>query len=93
MSDIKPLSVAKTKVIRPIQSSGTIPVKRVSQVIIDDNVPDYTGDYEITPNAHNPIVLQTKNKKMVDDVTVKKIPFFDVSNTSGGTTIFIGNEV
>ena len=30
---------------------------------------------------------------MKDDVTVKKIPFYNVSNTAGGTTVYIGKEV
>ena len=53
---------------------------------------DYKGDYEVTPKV-NEQSLKTKNKRMTDDVKVKSIPFFNVSNTSGGSTAYIGSEV
>ena len=53
---------------------------------------DYTGDYEVTPST-NKQSLYTRDKHMVDDVTVKAIPYFEVSNNSGGKTITIGIEV
>ena len=34
--------------------------------------------------------LPTASKTMYTDVTVKAIPYYDVSNPSGGTTIYIG---
>lgn len=52
----------------------------------------YEGDYEITPSAHHNIVLETANKKMMGDVNVLQIPYFETSNTSG-YTIYIGSEV
>ena len=52
----------------------------------------YTGDYIVTPKVE-PQTLPTNGKVMGDDVTVKSIPFFNVSNTSGGSTVFIGSEV
>ncbi len=52
----------------------------------------YTGDYRVTPKVEEQ-TLSTKEKSMVKDVTVKAIPFFNVSNTSGGRTVYIGSEV
>lgn len=52
----------------------------------------YKGDYTITPKV-NAQQMPTKGKIMADDVTVKEIPFFNVSNTSGGSTVYIGKEV
>lgn len=52
----------------------------------------YTGEYEVTPKVEEQ-TMPTKDKVLLDDMTVKAIPFFNVSNTSGGSTVFIGNEV
>lgn len=53
---------------------------------------DYTGSYEVTPKTSEQS-LQTKDKHLIENVTIKSIPFFDVSNTSGGSTVYIGSEV
>ena len=53
---------------------------------------DYNGAYEVTPKVIEQ-ALKTKDKRMTDDVRIKSIPFFNVSNTSGGSTAYIGSEV
>lgn len=53
---------------------------------------DYKGAYEVTPRVTEQS-LKTKDKHMADDVKIKSIPFFNVSNTSGGSTAYIGSEV
>ena len=53
---------------------------------------EYEGDYIVTPKVESQ-TMPTKNKLLTEDVTIKSIPFFNVSNTSGGSTVFIGNEV
>ena len=52
----------------------------------------YEGEYEVTPQFDEQ-TLPTKEKVMRDDVTVKAIPISRVSNTSGGTTVYIALEV
>ena len=52
----------------------------------------YDGDYIVTPKVTEQ-TIPTKEKLMVDDMTVKSIPFFSASNTSGGNTVYIGREV
>ena len=52
----------------------------------------YDGPYNVTPKI-DPQTLKTKDKLMADDVKIKAIPVFRVSNTSGGTTVYIANEV
>lgn len=51
----------------------------------------YDGQYEVTPSAHNSIVLETREKLMADDVTVLKIPYYETSNESG-LTVYIAGE-
>lgn len=52
----------------------------------------YEGDYEVTPKV-DAQTMPTKGKVMEEDVTIKSIPFFDVSNMSGGTTVYIAKEI
>ena len=52
----------------------------------------YNGDYIVTPKVKAQ-TLPTKNKVMNDDVTINSVPFFNVSNISGGNTIYIASEV
>lgn len=52
----------------------------------------YDGKYTVTPKV-DAQTMPTKYKVMTDDVTIKSIPFFNVSNNSGGSTVYIGNEV
>ena len=60
--------------------------------IIGGNVEEYKGLYEVTPKIEEQ-TLQTASKVMRNDVKINKIPFFKVSNDSGGNTVFIGSEV
>lgn len=53
---------------------------------------EYTGSYNITPDIDKQ-VMSTKNKMMVDDVTINGIPYFETSNDAGGNTIYIGKEI
>lgn len=52
----------------------------------------YDGPYEVTPKV-SAQTLQTAQKFMREDVSVRAIPYFDVSNPAGGNTIYIANEV
>lgn len=51
----------------------------------------YSGPYRVTPSG-NEQKLYTSEKVMAEDVTVESIPYFEVSNTSGGTTAIIGGN-
>lgn len=50
----------------------------------------YASEYEVTPKV-TAQQLKTANKLMADDLTVKAIPYFEVSNSAGGTTVTIGD--
>lgn len=54
-----------------------------------DGTPLYSGEYAVTPSAQSEQTLPTAQKKLVDDIVVEKIPFFAVSNNSGGKTVTI----
>ena len=49
------------------------------------------GPYDITP-LFTAQVLPTAKKLMQKDVTIRKIPQYEVSNDSSGYTLIIGEE-
>lgn len=53
--------------------------------------PIYSGPTEVTPKISKQ-TLATKNKTVMEDITVLKIPYFETSNETG-TTVYIANEV
>lgn len=59
---------------------------------IYEDYPSYTGEYGATPKVVAQ-TLPTAQKFLSQNVTIAKIPYFEVSNTSGGDTVYIGNEV
>ena len=52
----------------------------------------YDGQYEIEPKAHTTTTLNTNGKTLLNNVVVKKIPYFETSNFSG-YTVYIASEV
>ena len=54
-------------------------------------LPPYTGDYTVTPDLSDDIILPTMNKSMTDNVTIARIPTYEVENPSGGITFIIGS--
>ncbi|MGN1410283.1 MAG: hypothetical protein ACI4XJ_08910 [Eubacteriales bacterium] len=69
---------------RVLTASGGVAVWR--------ELPKYTGEYSVTPSAESAQTLETAQKYLDDNVTVEKIPTYEVSNDSGGATLIIGNE-
>lgn len=49
----------------------------------------YEGEYIVKPTVDDQM-LETKNKLMVDNVTVLAIPYFETSNIANGLTVYIG---
>ena len=60
--------------------------------LIPNGVEEYNGGYSVTPRVDEQL-LCTAKKFMVEDVTIKAIPFYNVSNNSGGNTVYIGKEI
>ena len=53
---------------------------------------DYTGPYEVTPQLYKSILLPTKGSMPKGDITVLKVPQYEVTNEAGGTTLILGGE-
>ena len=54
-----------------------------------DPYPVYTGETVVTPRAYEQ-VLDTEDTIVLEDITVLEIPYTEVSNIYGGTTVSIG---
>ena len=62
----------------------------VIQTITDAD--PYEGEYEVVPKVERQI-LETEQKLMTEDLLIHGIPFYEVSNDAGGTTVYIGKEI
>lgn len=74
------------------ESDISLPAEFGEVHIVKDVGEAYKGDYDVTPKVGEQ-VLPTKDKYMVDDVTINPVPIFEVSNTSGGNTVYIAEEM
>ena len=70
--------------------AASLHVEQVRPVYL--NSEPYEGPYDVTPKVTAQI-LQTAQKLMLEDVSIRAIPYFDVSNPAGGNTIYIAKEV
>lgn len=61
----------------------------LTEVVQVADAPSYEGKYIVDPDFKEQ-TLETANKLMADNVTIKEIPHFEVDNESGGTTFYIG---
>lgn len=52
----------------------------------------YDGPYTVIPTVDEQ-KLETAQRILLEDVTVKAIPYYAVSNVSGGTTIYIADTL
>ena len=63
------------------------------QIVTASDLPPYEGAYTVDPLAKSATVLPTKGKIMADNITVNKIRQLEVSNTAGGNTLIIGEDL
>ena len=73
------------------ESKKSVVGNLTSPETIIHETPEYKGEYNIIPSTEQQI-LPTENKKMVKDLVVEKVPYFEVTNAQGGTTAIIIRE-
>lgn len=59
--------------------------------ITNGEVHYYDGPYEVTPMVNTTQILPTANLFLSENVNVNQIPYYEVSNPSGGKTATIGD--
>lgn len=64
----------------------------VNGVWTTTELPRYDGAYTVIPSATDAQTLETAKTYLDADVKIEKIPYAEVSNAAGGTTITIGGD-
>ena len=70
---------------------GYLSIPDKYEIVENPTYPFYQGEYTITPATYPEQALETKNKSMKQNLVIKKIPQYLVSNDTGKTLI-IGDE-
>ena len=79
------------------QSAVSVRIARAVPVRVDVagtavvGAPEYAGPYDITP-LFSAQTLPTAKRLMQRNLTIKKIPQYEVTNDSNGYTLIIGEE-
>ena len=82
------------KVILESRLSGSLSIAAQLSGLVDpggSSFPPYTGDYDITPQVDVDQILPTANHRMMQDLTVERIPIHEAHGPTGGITITIGD--
>lgn len=74
-----------------IRKSG-VTLKGNLKVGIASDIEIYKGPYTVTPDPNHSLNLNTGKKYLEQNITVKKIPYYEASNLYG-TTVHIGEEL
>lgn len=81
---IRATDTLRGSIAAEVSLTGTINAAAVA------SVDAYDGEYTVEPSLESDIVLETKNQRMRENVTVLQIPQYEVSNEAGGITFIIG---
>jgi hypothetical protein len=72
------------------KKSANLYLKKIMQLIGGGtDLPVYSGSYTVTPKT-TAQSMETSDKIMTDNVTIKEIPYSEVSNPQSGKTVIIG---
>ena len=88
-----PFVLDESEVLIPFEietDTEIVPLQLETGIVINRDVDYYEGTYNVTPKAYDGTVLETNDKFLTDNVTVTKVPYFEVSNASG-ITVYIAD--
>lgn len=76
-----------------VSADASMKVNVGSTTMMDPSeLEQYTGPYEVVPKV-NSQTLSTARKMLRDDITVREVPYYEVSNQFGGNTVYIAKEL
>ena len=89
-----------TTIYGSLSTTGQITgsLSSVSNIVGELTIPQridadvYDGEYDVYPDFIG-TTLETKNKTLKDDISVKPIQVESVSNLEGGRTVYIGGII
>lgn len=82
--------VAEARAVRVTAGTPAASVA-VTGPVVAAHGEEYTGPTTVTPSG-SVQTLPTAHKYLARDITVREIQRWDVGNTAGGKTVFIGEE-
>lgn len=82
--------VAEARAVRVTAGTPAASVS-VTGPVVAAHGEEYTGPTTVTPSG-SVHTLPTAHKYLSQDITVREIQRWDVGNTAGGKTVFIGEE-
>ena len=86
------MSVLSSGTVRAVLNAATITGVIGNGIArVDGSTDPFLGEYEVTPKV-DAQTMPCAGKKMLKDVDIKAIPFFETSNEAG-TTVYIAAEV
>lgn len=74
-----------------VRIAGAAPVRVDVTGTAVVSAPEYSGPYDITPLL-SAQTLPTAKRLLQQNITIKKIPQYEVTNDSNGYTLIIGEE-
>lgn len=86
--ELKSYGILRGSLQSDVKVSGSVTLPKAGDLLYDE----YEGEYIVTPQPWDEIVLETGNKILRDNVTVEVIPYYETSNLSGGSTVYIGGN-
>ena len=82
--------VAEARAVRVTAGTPAASVS-VTGPVVAAHGEEYTGPTTVTPSG-SVQTLPTAHKYLTDNIIVKEIKRWDVGNTSGGNTVYIGED-
>ena len=93
ISEVKLQIESVREMVLEVESPIIVLELDLSNAIPPNSYDVYKGDYVVIPQRERGTTLDTNEKLLTDNVTVKEIPYSVTSNASGGNTCYIGKEV
>lgn len=80
------------EVLLAIEDDGGLELVTGEAVIISDVYPEYEGPTTVVSRIGEDQTLPTALTTVMEDITVERIPVWEVSNPAGGLTVTIGRN-
>lgn len=91
MNDLVTFEIRTPRITFDVLSTPTLEFT-IQAAFVEGVGKDYAGPYEVIPQLYKSILLPTKGSMPKEDITVLKVPQYEVSNEAGGTTLILGGK-
>lgn len=86
------MSIIEYESLKAVLTADGVINGKVCMTELSEMIETYYGPTDVTPKI-TAQTLDTSNKYLTDDVSIKPIPFYSVDNEDNGQTIIIGEEI